>query len=55
MYPTIKEKKGLPFEFSIPYISNKETIKAIEDARNRVGLNEVEDVDQLKKKLDVDC
>lgn len=54
-YSQIAIRKGLPFEVNIPHIPNKETIKAIEDARNGTDLTEVEDIEQLKKELGVDC
>jgi len=54
-YAQIVLRKGLPFEVNIPHIPNEETIKAIEEARQGIGLNKVENIDQLKKELDVDC
>lgn len=54
-YAQIAMRKGLPFEVIIPDIPNAETIKAIEEARLGINLNEVGDIEQLKKELDVDC
>jgi DNA-damage-inducible protein J len=54
-YSQIALKKGLPFEVSIPHTPNKKTVEAIENARKGIDLHEVDNIEQLKKELDVNC
>ena len=49
-YKYVEQNKGLPFPLQI---TNKETIKALEDSNKREGLTNYEDVDDMFKKLGV--
>ena len=48
----VKLRKGLPFTVDIP---NKETLRAIKEARAGIGVKRYDSVDEIFKEIDADA